>query len=88
MVFTYPSRTRSQTPHVQGFQDQFKVEFDRSASIIPAGLICRLNIPFTPSNLGPVTPREWNTFTVLDKCQTFYINAFTNVQSYMTFLRR
>jgi hypothetical protein len=55
----------------------------RSASIIPVDSIT-CSVHLLP-RFGPVTPREWNTFTVLDKCQTFYINAFTNVQSYMTF---
>src|SRR5260221_8914156 len=35
--------------------------------------------------VGPVTPQEWKTFTVLDQCHTFYVNPFTDVRSYMTF---
>jgi hypothetical protein len=32
---------------------------------------------------GWKVPCEWNTFTVLEKCQNFYINSFVNMQNYM-----
>jgi len=55
----------------------------RSASIIRAKtIICSIHlIP----QFGPVMPREWNSFMVLDLCNTFYINAFPDVDSYLTF---
>ena len=31
------------------------------------------------------TPEEWNSCTVLDYCNSFYINPFTNIDSYMRF---
>ncbi len=34
---------------------------------------------------GPIIPHEWNAFMVLDKCQTFYINPFVDIQSYMMY---
>jgi hypothetical protein len=32
---------------------------------------------------GPVTPRDWTSFTVLDQCHTFYLNPFTDSYSYL-----
>ena len=29
---------------------------------------------------------EWNSFTVLDQCQVFYVNPFTDVRSYIGFV--
>src|SRR5260221_14340165 len=34
----------------------------------------------------PVIPWEWSSFTVLDQCQTFYVNLFTDVYSYISFV--
>ncbi|KAF8483959.1 hypothetical protein DFH94DRAFT_626321 [Russula ochroleuca] len=36
---------------------------------------------------GPVTLQEWSSFTVLDQCQTFYVNLFTDRNSYLTLCR-
>ena len=55
----------------------------RKASIIPVDAILG-SVHLLP-RFGPIMPRDWTTYTVLDKCQTFYINPFANVQSYMTF---
>ena len=55
----------------------------RSASIIPVDSMVR-SIHLLP-RFGPIIPREWNAFTVLDKCQTFYINPFVDIQSYMMY---
>ncbi|KAN0109381.1 hypothetical protein V8E52_009353 [Russula decolorans] len=46
----------------------------RSASIIRVDTI-----------LSTTTPREWNTFTVLELCNTFYVNPFADVDSYLQF---
>ncbi len=56
----------------------------RSACIIPVDSIVG-SVHLLP-RFGPIVPRGWNTFTVLDKCQSFYINPFTNNQSYLTFV--
>ena len=56
----------------------------RSASIIQVESIVR-SIHLIPQ-FGPVMPQEWNSFTVMEFCNTFYINPFSNVQSYLTFV--
>jgi len=55
----------------------------RSASIIRVEtIICSIHlIP----QFGPVMPQEWNSFTVLKLCNSFYINPFADVHSYLTF---
>lgn len=55
----------------------------RSASIIPVDTIAR-SVHLLP-RFSHVTPRDWNVSTVLDKCHSFYINPFTNVNSYLIF---
>ncbi len=55
----------------------------RSASIITVESIVR-SIHLIP-HFGPVMPREWNSFTVLELCNTFYVNPFADVHSYLTF---
>lgn len=56
----------------------------RCADIIPVESILR-SVHLIP-RFGPVMPKEWNTFTVLDQCHTFYVNPFTDVRSYLTFI--
>jgi len=56
----------------------------RCADIIPVDSILR-SVHLIPK-FGPVTPQEWNTFTVLNQCHTFYVNPFTDVRSYLTFV--
>ena len=56
----------------------------RCASIIPVKSILR-SVHLIP-RFGPVTPQEWKTFTILDQCHTFYVNPFTDVRSYLTFV--
>ena len=55
----------------------------QNASIIPVDTILG-SIHLLPC-FGPIMPHDWTTYTILDKSQNFYINPFTNVQSYMTF---
>ena len=55
----------------------------RSASVIPVNSIVG-SVHLLP-RFGPALPHDWNSFTVLEKCPTFYINPFTNVDSYMSF---
>ena len=35
---------------------------------------------------GATTPREWNSFTVLDECNSFYVNSFADIDSYLRFM--
>jgi hypothetical protein len=35
---------------------------------------------------GCVVPPEWNSFTVLEKCDTFYVNVFNDVDTYLKFV--
>ena len=55
----------------------------RSASIIPVDMILH-SVHLIP-RFEPVMPKEWNSFTVLDQCQTFYVNPFCNIHSYLAF---
>ena len=56
----------------------------QSASVISIeSIICSVHlIP----QFGPVMPQGWNSFTVLERCNTFYVNPFANVHSYLTFV--
>ena len=56
----------------------------RSASIIPVESIVR-SIHLIPQ-FGPAVPREWGSFTVLELCNTFYVNPFADVHSYLKFV--
>jgi hypothetical protein len=56
----------------------------RNASVIPVDSIIR-SIHLIP-RFGPVVPQEWNSFTVLEQCQIFYVNPFVDVHSYLTFV--
>ena len=55
----------------------------RSASIIPLdSIICSVHlIP----RFGPVIPQGWSCFTVLEQCQTFYLNPFTDRDTFLRF---
>ena len=53
----------------------------RRASIIPVTSIIR-SVHLLPS-FGLHTPREWNTFTVLELCNSFYINPFSDRENYL-----
>jgi hypothetical protein len=56
----------------------------RQASIIPVELI-RASVHLFPQ-FGQQT-RDWNMFTVLELCQLFYINSFSNRDVYLMFLK-
>ena len=55
----------------------------RSASMIAVESIIR-SVHLIPQ-FGPIVPQEWNSFTVLEHCNTFYVNPFADVHSYLTF---
>jgi hypothetical protein len=52
----------------------------RVASIIPLAEVCR-SVQLFPV-FGPVIPQEWQSSTVLEKCQTFHINPFLDRHMY------
>ena len=56
----------------------------RCASIIPVDWI-RCSIHLLP-RIGPIIPQDWNSFTVLDKCHTFYVNPLSDVNNYLNFV--
>jgi hypothetical protein len=55
----------------------------RSASIIQVDTILG-SVHLFP-RFGTTTPREWNNFTVLEQCTSFYVNPFAHVDSYLRF---
>ena len=54
---------------------------DRRASVIPVDRIERSCHLFP--NFGPVAPREWTSSNVLEKCSTFYLNAYADRDTFM-----
>ncbi|KAI8970811.1 hypothetical protein BD414DRAFT_427205, partial [Trametes punicea] len=52
----------------------------RLASIIPVERIAR-SCHLLPC-FGSVAPREWSSSNVLDRCPVFYLNAFTDRNTY------
>jgi hypothetical protein len=55
----------------------------RHASIIPVDTILG-SVHLFPQ-CQRATPPEWNSFTVLEHCQTFYLNPFSNQDNYLMF---
>ena len=53
----------------------------RHASIIPVDSILR-GVHLFPI-FGPHTPQDWNTFSVLELCNSFYINPFSDRDNYL-----
>ena len=56
----------------------------RCASVIPVDSILG-SVHLIP-RFGRVVPPEWNSFTVLEKCDTFYVNVFNDVDTYLKFV--
>ncbi|KAH9009002.1 hypothetical protein EDB83DRAFT_2509016 [Lactarius deliciosus] len=56
----------------------------RRASIIPVSLIIS-SIHLFP-HFGCCIPPEWNTYSVLELCHTFYVNPFSDRDTYLRFL--
>ena len=56
----------------------------RLASVIEVSWI-RRSCHLLPS-FGRSAPREWTSSTVLDECETFFVNPFTDQHMYMTFI--
>ena len=57
---------------------------DRLASIVPVSNI-RRSVHLFPV-FGPIVPAEWTSDNVLEKCDTFYINCFSDRYAYHTIL--
>jgi hypothetical protein len=53
------------------------------ADIIPVESILR-SVHLIP-RFGP-TPQEWSSYSVLEQCHTFYVNPFTDIDNYLTFV--
>ncbi|KAH9910875.1 uncharacterized protein BXZ73DRAFT_93522 [Epithele typhae] len=58
---------------------------DRLASVIPVADIHR-SCHLFPVFGGSVAPRDWTSSTVLDRCDIFYVNIFSDQHMYMTAL--
>ena len=56
----------------------------RCAGVIPADSILG-SVHLIP-RFGHVVPREWNSFTVLEQCESFYINPFKDIDTYLRFM--
>lgn len=52
------------------------------ASVIPVDNIQRSVMLFP--EFGPSVPREWTSHNVLESCDTFYVNPFTDELAYRT----
>jgi hypothetical protein len=55
----------------------------RLASIIPVSRI-EQSLHLIPLPGSPI-PREWSSSSVLDHCQTFLVNPFTDRRTYLLF---
>jgi hypothetical protein len=55
----------------------------RQATVIEVGSIVG-SVHLLPQ-CGPITPPEWNSFSVLEHCPSFYVNPFSNDDVYLIF---
>ena len=62
----------------------FKVG-SRCVAVIPVELIL-YSVHLFPQ-FGPVTPQNWDSFSVLDDCHAFFINPFSDRHNYFLFAR-
>ncbi|KAH9058056.1 hypothetical protein EDB87DRAFT_1675459 [Lactarius vividus] len=57
----------------------------RRAAIVPIeGILCSVHL--LPHLTGPVGPHNCNSFSVLDRCSTFYVNPFSDRHIYLRLL--
>lgn len=54
----------------------------RFASIIPVENI-KWSVMLFPL-FGPIVPREWTSDNVLESCNTFFVNSFSDEHAYRT----
>ncbi|KAH9168125.1 hypothetical protein EDB89DRAFT_1889949 [Lactarius sanguifluus] len=55
----------------------------RRAAVIPVQSIIG-SVHLLP-RFGPITPPDWNCFTVLDRCSSFYVNPFSDRHNFLIF---
>jgi hypothetical protein len=56
----------------------------RRATVIPVdSIMCSVHLL---PQFGPAIPPDWNSFSVLEKCNTFYVNSFSNRGNYLRFV--
>jgi len=55
----------------------------RQASVIPLSSIIS-SVHLLPQ-FGQNSPHNMNSFTVLEKCHSFYVNPFSDMYNYMVF---
>ncbi|KAH9021250.1 hypothetical protein EDB85DRAFT_1871988, partial [Lactarius pseudohatsudake] len=55
----------------------------RRAAVIPVQSIIG-SVHLLP-RFGPITPPDWNCFTVLDHCSSFYVNLFSDRHNFLIF---
>ena len=57
----------------------------RHAAIIPVErIICSVHLL---PRFGPAVPHDWKSFSVLDQCNMFYVNPFSDRHNYLLFSR-
>ena len=80
--FTPLPATRDPVNHMYKVSRKFR-DSKRHASIVPVEtILCSVHLfPW----FGPNIPRDWDSCSALEECQSFYINPFSNANSYLTF---
>ena len=53
------------------------------AAVIPVDMIIG-SVHLLP-RFGSIIPPDWNNFSVLDHCSTFYVNPFSDRHDYLIF---
>ena len=82
MVFNYVDCPRSPTHDAKGVViDQHGCQ---CMAVISAELILG-SVHLIP-RFGCIVPQEWNSFTVLEQCESFYVNPFKDIDTYLTFM--
>ena len=55
----------------------------QSGAIVPVdSILCSVHLL---PQFGPIVPQNWNTFSVLEQCDTFFVNPFVDRYNYMIF---
>lgn len=79
-----PLRAMPEPKHLMYKVSKMISQERRCTGIIPVTSILR-SVHLIPC-FGPATQQEWSTFNVLEQCHTFYVNPFTDIRSYLTFV--
>ena len=75
-----PFRPSPEGNHLLYKISKHRAHGEQQASIVPVELI-RQSVHLLPK-FGPVAPQEWKSSNVLDLCETFYVNTFSDRFSY------